>query len=351
MIHLFRDLEKRTTYQQRHSWRVVPSAMEPLLFTRATRRLLRYPPVLVMDRFRGHYRAVLRVLAASLPHPDTMTWLWTIPASVQEYRPENDAFFLVSDNVGETTAIRNPESAPPGMTLLERIRAAMETDIGGDVTHVSNAPQPLCRPRLEDLAVALILFGWSDSLLMQVHDSDSRSETTANNSAARETWRLTCPFTLAVLELTAVGMDAASAPSAHNHPAAERSSRSDVAKAHRYYSPYVCGFPFTWSPYDPDTAAKTSSNLSTSTTLPLWKALAARLLLPTVRVQPRIERPKRQLQVVAEEFGAPATIKPYDAYEQALNVLRSALSPSLKRRRPAIQPESASRAATSEQRF
>jgi hypothetical protein len=360
MIRSCRDLDKPMTRDRRLAWRgVLPSAMEPLLLTRATRRLLRYPPLLVMDRFRGHYRLVLHVLAASLPRSDTMTWLWTLPDAVQEYRPENDAFFLATDGVeGDRPATHPPESAPPRVTLLQRIIVAMQTDVGGYGTDVSSVPQPNQGSQLEELAVALLLFGWSDSLLLQFRGCESssrmlhRSVITTNRSAARDTWRLACPFTLSILELVAVNKTASSASSSEgNHPTAKASNRNNVAKAHRYYSPYVCGFPFTWSLDDRGNGANPSTNPSTSPTLPIWKALAARLLLSTKPVHDRTEGPKRLLPAVAENPGTSAPAKPYDSYEQAVHVLRSALSPGSKRRRPTIQAGPASHDVTIEQRL
>ena len=136
----------------------------------------------------------------------------------------------------------------------------------------------------------------------------------------RNCWRLTCPFTLSVLMLAAI--DKQDPSDASRATAKEdNSAKIDVYRAHRYYSPYVCGFPIT---------ASSSVQVSQPAVpaLPIWKCLAARLLhAPASAIFPASGKH------VKAETSEGVAMEPYEAYEQALSVLRSTVSSRFKRQR------------------
>lgn len=293
--------------------RLLPNAFLPIV-SRATRLLLN-DSVRCRERFQCRYDAVLRALTESLPS-ENHQWSWSLPDAVRYYRPEEDEDVLRPDRDSTTNG---PFVASGQSNLLVRILEAVSR-----VERSSDGSFPGLGS-LEQLSVALVLMGWSESLLEQNKDVSIPAAlktpgTTAGTARdpRRSSWCLTCPFTLSVLMLMAIDKQD---PSDASRTAVEENAKNDVYRAHRYYSPYVCGFPIT---------ARSSVELSQPavSALPIWKSLAARLLHAPASAGIRASG-----KDVKTETSEGVAMEPYEAYEQALSVLRSTVSPRFKRQR------------------
>jgi hypothetical protein len=303
--------------------RLLPNAFVPLV-TRAARLLLN-DPVRCRERFQGRYDAVLRALTESLPCA-SHEWSWSLPDSVRDYRPEDDEAVIGTGSESTGSSFVSSGQSNLLARILKAVNRFESSSDDGSLPEFGSQ---------EELSVALVLFGWSDSLLEQ-HLSATQpvsSPPAASNApgttaiAARDPrrniWRLVCPFTLSVLTLVALNRHE---PSGARRTPVEPSetTKSDIFKAHRYYGPYVCGFPITVS-------SGVEVSQPAASALPIWKCLAARLLHAPASSEP----PGRSTHGADEkaETAGGVGMEPYEAFEQALSVLRSTVSPRLKRQR------------------
>jgi hypothetical protein len=309
--------------------RLLPNAFVPLV-TRAARLLLN-DPVRCRERFQCRYDVVLRALTESLPSANhEWSWSWSLPDSVRDYRPEEDEAVIGTDS--ESTGSSFVSSGQSN--LLARILEAVSR-----FGRSSDGSLPEFGSR-EELSVALVLFGWSDSLLEQ-HLSAAQPVSSppaagtapgttaiADRDPRRSVWELTCPFTLSVLTL--VARDKQEPSGAGRSTAVENVTiKNDVFSAHRYYSPYVCGFPITVS-------SGVEVSQPATPALPIWKCLAARLLHVPASSEP-LGGPTAGTGEKTETSDG-VGMEPYEAFEQALSVLRSTVSPRLKRQRLHVVP-------------
>jgi hypothetical protein len=303
--------------------RLLPNAFVPLV-TRAARLLLN-DPVRCRERFQGRYDAVLRALTESLPCA-SHEWSWSLPDSVRDYRLEEDEAVIGTDSGSTGSSFVSSGQSNLLARILEAVSRFERSSDDGSLPELGSR---------EELSVALVLFGWSDSLLEQhlsstqpvssppaARDAPGTTAIAARNPR-RSVWELTCPFTLSVLTL--VPRDKQESSGAGRSTAVENVTiKNDVFSAHRYYSPYICGFPITVS-------SGVEVSQPAASALPIWKCLAARLLHAPASSEP----PGRSTHGAdgKAETSNGVGMEPYEAFEQALSVLRSTVSPRLKRQR------------------
>jgi hypothetical protein len=328
--------EERIDESVRHdavpAWerRLLPNAFVPLV-TRAARLLLN-DPVRCRERFQCRYDAVLRALTESLPS-DRHEWSWSLPDSVRDYRPEVDEAVIGTDSESTGSSFVSSGQSNLLARILEAVSRFERSSDDGSLPEFGSR---------EELSVALVLFGWSDSLLEQ-HLTVSATQPVSSPPAAstapgttaiaardprRSVWQLTCPFTLSVLTL--VARDKQEPSGACRSTAVENVTiKNDVFSAHRYYSPYVCGFPIT-------VTSGVEVSQPAASALPIWKCLAARLLHAPASCEP-LGGPTAGTGEKTETSDG-VGMEPYEAFEQALSVLRSTVSPRLKRQRLHVVP-------------
>jgi hypothetical protein len=172
---------------------------------------------------------------------------------------------------------RTDMSAPS--SLLSRFLLALEA-VGGSPSVADKAAQVLCtavtvvptpvvaedqdkQPPLavEEMAAAFLLTGWN--IKEERGEGMEESESAADETAASAV-RLECDACLAC------AIASPSAAKDGEEPARKKRRITDRnVAAHRYYCPWICGFP-----------CGTREEKKPSTTMPLWKVLADRWLAP-----------------------------------------------------------------------
>lgn len=273
------------------SHNALPLAMAPLLPV-STRRLLQ--DMSPHSSFRRECKSVYQCLESLLgttpkthgrvrEEPPQNSFSWTL-------RLPNVCFKAMEDGIAAVDSVAS---------LLTRLRAVIK-DISTEGTECTRISTPV-----EELAVALVIFGWSESLLI---GNSHRIQAGSNQLHCC----MECPFCLSRLELNTIPRGEVcqelrdsreGAPPPRKRP--QRAFQNDPYAAHRYYCPYVYGFAMNAGSRSPETKR-----------LALWQVLAIRLL---------------QQQHPSSTF-AENLQRPYVAYEQALQLLQSTVSPRLKAR-------------------
>jgi C3HC zinc finger-like len=167
------------------------------------------------------------------------------------------------------------ESSESTKTILNRILDTlqnMEVDDGEDTTKfqfLRNLKTPI-EIQAAETAAALVLTGWE---ICQCNDAVC-SDTTSSVGAIPPIVSIECIFCLSKHPLTqpSTDTDVSSPQQPTKRQRTIPSLWNEPFAAHRYYCPWVCGFPLTC---DDD-----NKNLTTPTPVPLWQILADRLMTP-----------------------------------------------------------------------
>jgi len=268
---------------------------------------------------------------------DKYEYLLDLPKDVLDFQPHRDvsaspSSMASSEGNACDLDVRDTPKQKKG-NILSRISAKV---LGGLAR--KNQDHAVVR-RIDELAVALVLFGWCCTSTSNIEGSDKDDRDTSSTGTSLPSLSAECPFCLSLLTLPPPTLpeeldynSSANDSSSQSEGRPERPRKRQktqqhqqhrsVLTAHRYYCPYTCGFQLA-NDNTIDTGTTGHRKPSKPPFRPIWESLVMWLLAT----------PETTVEMTESVARMKATD---DVFQSIQQILKSSVSPRLR-----IKPENA----------